>query len=54
MIRKYNKWNVYIHNMAKFDMIFLLKYLVKLGNIQPIIHNRRWISVNFEKSRKIN
>jgi hypothetical protein len=25
MIRKYNKWNVYIHNMAKFDMIFLLK-----------------------------
>jgi hypothetical protein len=32
--------------MAKFDMIFLLKYLVKLGNIKPIIHNGRFISVD--------
>jgi hypothetical protein len=32
--------------MAKFDIIFLLKYLVKLGNVQPIIHNGRIISIN--------
>jgi hypothetical protein len=32
--------------MAKFDMIFLLKYLVKLGSVQPIIHGGRLISVN--------
>jgi len=36
MVRKYNKTNVYIHNMAKFDIIFLLKYLVKLGTIHPV------------------
>jgi len=47
MIRKYNRSNVYIHNMAKFDIIFLLKYLVKLGLVHPIIHNGRIISINF-------
>jgi hypothetical protein len=46
MIRKYNGYNVYIHNMAKFDIIFLLKYLVKLGSVKPIIHNGRLISIN--------
>jgi hypothetical protein len=47
MIRKYNRTNVYIHNLAKFDIIFLLKYLVKLGSVQPIIHNQRIICINF-------
>lgn len=47
MIRKYDGYKVYIHNMAKFDIIFLLKYLVKLGNVDPIIHNGRIISINF-------
>nr|AWX52937.1 hypothetical protein [Lactarius sp. (in: basidiomycete fungi)] len=46
LIRKYNGFNIYIHNMAKFDIIFLLKYLVNLGNVQPIIHNGRIISIN--------
>jgi hypothetical protein len=44
--RKYNGYNVYIHNMAKFDIIFLLKHLVKLGNVTPVIHNGRIISIN--------
>jgi DNA polymerase type B, organellar and viral len=47
MIRKYNNYKVYVHNLAKFDIIFLLKYLVKLGTVDPIIHNNRIISVNF-------
>jgi DNA polymerase type B, organellar and viral len=46
MIRKYNGFSVYIHNMAKFDIIFLLKHLVKLGDVKPIIHNGRIISIN--------
>lgn len=46
MIRKYNGYKVYIHNMAKFDIIFLLKYLVKLAEVDPIIHNGRIISIN--------
>lgn len=47
MQRKYHNWNVYIHNMAKLDMIFLLNFLIKLGDIQPIFHKGRWIAVNF-------
>lgn len=46
LIRKYNNSNVYIHNLAKFDVIFFLKYLVKLGAVHPIIHNGRIISIN--------
>lgn len=50
-IRKYNGYKVYIHNMAKFDIIFLLKYLVKIASVQPIIHNGRIISliINYGK-----
>jgi hypothetical protein len=33
--------------MAKFDIIFLLKYLVELGSVKPIIHNDRIICINF-------
>ena len=46
MIRKYNGYNIYIHNMAKFDIIFIMKYLVKVGSVNPIIHNGRIISIN--------
>jgi DNA polymerase type B, organellar and viral len=47
MIRKYNGYNVYMHNMAKFDIIFLFKYLLKLGLVHPIIHNERIILIGF-------
>jgi len=46
MVRKYNGYNIYIQNLAKFDIIFLFKYLVKLGQVKPIIHNGRIISIN--------
>jgi len=45
LIRKYHNYKVYIHNLAKFDIIFLLKYLVKVGSLQPVIHNGRIISL---------
>ena len=47
MIRKYNGYNIYMHNMSKFDIIFLFKYLLKLGSVSPIIHNNRIISIDF-------
>lgn len=47
MSRKYNGYNVYMHNMAKFDIIFLFKYLIELGLVEPIIHNNRIISIDF-------
>jgi hypothetical protein len=45
LTRKYHNYKVYIHNLAKFDIIFLLKYLVKVGSLQPVIHNGRIISL---------
>jgi hypothetical protein len=47
MHNKYDNYKIYIHNMAGFDSIFLLKILTELGNIQPIIHNGELISINF-------
>lgn len=48
MIKKYNNYKVYIHNMANFDAIFLLKILAELGTIKPIIHHGDLISINFK------
>jgi hypothetical protein len=48
MIKKYDNYQVYIHNMSNFDAIFLLKILVKLGNCKPIIHNRELISIGLK------
>jgi hypothetical protein len=53
MIRKYNGYNIYMHNMAKFDIIFLLKHLVELGKVTPIIHNGRIISINLNFGKNL-
>jgi hypothetical protein len=45
LIKKYDGYKIYAHNLAKFDIIFLLKYLIKLGTIDPIIHNGKIISL---------
>ena len=54
LIRKYNRYKIYVHNLARFDVIFLLKYLVKISLIKPIIHEGRIISivVNFGPENK--
>jgi hypothetical protein len=44
--RKYNGYKVYVHNLAKFDIIFLLKYLVQISKVEPIIHNGKIISLS--------
>ena len=53
-IRKYNGYKIYVHNLAKFDIIFLLKYIIKLGFLQPVIHNDKIISlqVNYGKNKE--
>ena len=48
MIKKYDNYKIYIHNLANFDAIFLLKILTNLGNIKPIIHHGKLISINFK------
>lgn len=48
MIRKYDNYQVYIHNLSGFDANFLLKILVNLGEVKPIIHNNKIISITFK------
>ena len=45
--KKYSGYNIYLHNFAKFDAIFLIKYLAEIGNCKPIIHNSKIISFKF-------
>ena len=45
MIRKYDNYQVYIHNLANFDGIFLLRILAELADIKPVIHNQTLISI---------
>lgn len=45
LLRKYDGYSVYIHNFAKFDVFFIFKILIKLGNIRPIIHKGKIISI---------
>jgi hypothetical protein len=47
MIKKYDNYQVYIHNLANFDGIFLLKILANLGKVKPIIHNNDIIKIGF-------
>jgi hypothetical protein len=48
MIKNYDNYKVYIHNLSGFDAIFLLKILADLGEIKPIIHNEKIISIGFK------
>jgi hypothetical protein len=48
---KYNNHKVYIHNMANFDGIFLMKILIKLGEVKPIMNNSKLITIQFKFNR---
>jgi hypothetical protein len=50
MYKKYDNYQIYIHNLARFDGIFLLKILANLAksdDCNPIIHNGKLISISF-------
>jgi len=42
---KYHGHKIYLHNFAKFDGVFLLKYLNRLGIINPVINDGRIITI---------
>ena len=48
MVRKYDNYQVYTHNLSGFDGIFLLKILVELGKVKPLIHNEKIIMIGFK------
>lgn len=45
----YDGYNVYIHNSSRFDIIFMLKYIVKYCKADLIYKNNKFISVKLEK-----
>ena len=49
--RKYNYFNIYLHNFAKFDAIFLIKHLAQIGECIPIIHKGKIISFEFKYNK---
>lgn len=48
MVKCYDNYKIYIHNMSRFDGIFLLKILANLGECKPIIHDDKIISIGFK------
>ena len=50
---KYNGYKFYLHNYAKFDGIFLLNHLTKLGKIIPTINKGRFITVTLKFIKKL-
>jgi len=52
-IKQYKGYKIYLHNLSKFDGIFLVKYLSIIGIVNPIVHKGRIISIEFTKY-KIN
>jgi len=50
--RKYKGYKIYLHNFSKFDAIFLIKYLVMIGDCEPIIHKGKIISFSFRPNWK--
>ena len=48
MVKKYDNYKIYIHNLSGFDAIFLLKILANLGYLKPVIHHDSLISIKFK------
>jgi hypothetical protein len=43
MIRSYNGFSVYAHNLSKFDGIFLIRILAQLGKVNPTINGGQFV-----------
>jgi len=50
--RKYKCYKIYLHNFSKFDAIFLVKYLILIGECDPVIHKGKIISFSFKPNWK--
>jgi hypothetical protein len=44
-ISKSNKLTVYAHNLSGFDGIFLMKYLLPFGKVEPLLFNGKLFSI---------
>ena len=48
LVPEYDGYKIYAHNLANFDSIFLMKILVRQGEVKPIINKGRLISIKFK------
>ncbi len=49
LIPKYHKHKIYIHNLANFDGIFLLRNLVTFGELNVLLNKGKLISIDLTK-----
>lgn len=52
-IREYDSYNVYVHNLSYFDMIFIIDSLSKLGKVKPLMRDDRVLKldISFETGK---
>jgi hypothetical protein len=50
--RKYDNYKVYIHNLSYFDSIFLVDTLTKLGKVDPLIRDNKFLKTRLKYSTK--
>lgn len=53
-VPKYHKHKIYIHNLANFDGIFLLRNLVTFGNLNVLLNQGKLISIELKTFTKDN
>lgn len=49
--KKYNRYTIYLHNMAKFDSAFLLNNLIKKFKVTPIMKDGKLLSLTLIKKQ---
>lgn len=42
--KKYNNYKFYVHNLAKFDGVFLMRILSEMGELNPVLNDSRIIT----------
>ena len=43
--RKYSQYSIYAHNLSKFDNVFILKYIARLGGVEIIRKDGKIITI---------
>lgn len=55
MKRKYHNYRVYLHNLSKFEAIFLLTVMTDLSDqVKPVMRNGQFIDLTFKFANKYN
>ena len=40
-----NKLNIFAHNLSSFDGVLILRYLTEFGQVDPLLHNGKLMSI---------